>query len=503
MAAMTQPQTLNVEYAELMARADEIERPLEHIPPNNPPPPCALSYAKDAATQIGLSADAIRLYLKGCQREWQSLAKSLRDAAKAYQLTDEGSADAITNEGSALDIARSGSADDPDEDWVFDPPPPPPVSPPFDYPYYEVRQAMVDIETGDQGEAFTEFAHDWARFQLVLQEETYRFRPFSSWEGDARSAVESNFEQQRQWIYAMVQLCATLSKQALGVADAQKKVRAPNGSVDRNPDGSYPYPAEHPGPVDISYSDYLYRYYTQNDPQNLWQATSWYEELQAKSEEALRLYAENASLPLPPLNPSMFPTVSAIPDFRLGSDDGVGDIGSGDLPSGDGFSGMPQMPSLPMGGMPSTPDTSTPAAPPVPAPGKGLSAGPGIKPASFAGGGVGVPAAPKMPLQPWGDNAATAGAAAGPGRPVPVPAAYAALNGKGAGGGMGGGMPMGGAGGQNQGAGKGKAMAEQKAIYTERRQWTEGVIGRRVHKGGPDQDKATRPKSPPSTADVR
>src|SRR5262249_35550396 len=154
---------------------------------------------------------------------------------------------------------------DADDDWVFDPPPPPPVSPPFDYPYYEVRQAMMDIETGDQGAAFKEFAHDWAAFQLVLQEQAYRFRPFTSWEGDARSAVESNFEQQRQWIYGMAQLCSTLSKQARGVADAQEMLRAPNGSLDRNLDGSYPHPAEHPGPCDISYSDHLYRFYVQND----------------------------------------------------------------------------------------------------------------------------------------------------------------------------------------------------------------------------------------------
>jgi hypothetical protein len=153
------------------------------------------------------------------------------------------------------------------------------------------------------------------------------------------------------------------------------------------------------------------------------------------------------------------------------------------------------------------PDTSKLDAkvPPLPAAGKGL---PSMKPASFGGGGGAGGGVPKMPLGSWGDSgAATAGAAAGPGRSVPVPPAYAAL-GKGAGGGMGGGMPMGGGGhGQGQGAGKGKAMGEQQALYTERRQWTEGVIGRRTQKGGAEQDKAPRPKYPvaaaPAASDAR
>ncbi|WP_281173689.1 hypothetical protein [Mycobacterium genavense] len=37
---MTQPQTLNVEYAELIARANEIEELLPPIPATNPQPPC-------------------------------------------------------------------------------------------------------------------------------------------------------------------------------------------------------------------------------------------------------------------------------------------------------------------------------------------------------------------------------------------------------------------------------------------------------------------------------
>ena len=82
---------------ELMARADEIDQPLPAIPAVNPPGPCELSFVKDAATQLALNIDSIRLYLKACEREWGVLATSLRNAAKAYEEVDEGSADAINS----------------------------------------------------------------------------------------------------------------------------------------------------------------------------------------------------------------------------------------------------------------------------------------------------------------------------------------------------------------------------------------------------------------------
>ncbi|MCV7117900.1 hypothetical protein H7I93_11890 [Mycobacterium nebraskense] len=83
------PETLKVEYEELMARANEIEAALPPIPATNPAGPCALSFVTDAATQLALSADSMRLYLRACEREWKALAKSLRNAAKAYEEVDE------------------------------------------------------------------------------------------------------------------------------------------------------------------------------------------------------------------------------------------------------------------------------------------------------------------------------------------------------------------------------------------------------------------------------
>ena len=102
----------------------------------------------------------MRLYLRGCEREWKSLAKSLRDAAKAYEEVDEGAADAIQS-GAILDITPAAVSEN-DNGGVpggaFVAPDPLPMSAAFDYPDYEVRQAVMDIENGDQGAAFTAFA---------------------------------------------------------------------------------------------------------------------------------------------------------------------------------------------------------------------------------------------------------------------------------------------------------------------------------------------------------
>jgi hypothetical protein len=103
-------------------------------------------------------------------------------------------------------------------------------------------------------------------------------------------------------------------------------------------------------------------------------------------------------------------------------------------------------------------------------------AGPSLKPASIGAGGAGLPSMPKMPLQLASDSAAMSRPVAVTGGGVPIPAAYAALNN---GGGMG--MPMGAApSGQGHQAGKAKRMQHNdRALYTEDRAWTEGLIGRR------------------------
>ena len=209
---MTQPQAVNVEYDEVMARADEIEQPLPAIPSTNPPAPCALSYAKEAVAQLAISADSIRLYLKGCEREWKSLAKSLRDAAKAYAEVDEGTADAINNEGSTSP-GTPGLVGATGDEMPSDPPLPPPP-PSVDDPYYEVRQAVKDIEAGDQGAACERICRRMGHVPAALRLADNRFRPFTSWEGEARALVEQHFDEQRDWVSGMVSLCSKLRDQA-------------------------------------------------------------------------------------------------------------------------------------------------------------------------------------------------------------------------------------------------------------------------------------------------
>jgi hypothetical protein len=506
-------QALNVEYQELMARADEIEAPLPALPIGNPQAPCALSFVRDAAVQIAINADTLRLYIQACEREWKSLAKSLRNAAKAYEEVDEGAADdinAISMDGSMSGVAAktvsAGENDqvsllcDPDETWA--PPPPPPPPPPFQYPYYEVRQAAKDIESPDQGTAFRSFASEWDKYQRTFQQVAYRFRPFLSWEGDARSAVESNFDSQRTWISAMVGHCLTLRKQAQAVADAHKKAMASGVRLEYgSPEG------EHPSSYEVWLCDWWYkRYMTATDPTEasyLPQVITWYETLQKRSEAAISSYIQNAGIPLDMLRPESPSRGYVIdpPDTGGGEDD---DPNVPDVPNvpnvpnvpeypSDPWAGMPTTPTLPtlpstgMGGMPSTPPTPNTQALINDAMKKSdlSKAAGGVKPASLGGGagGVGVP---KMPLQGTGDGelasrpaAAGSGAGAGAG----TAGLGKALPGSGGMGGGMGGMPMGGQGGKGDSKSKRVQGSDEDSLYTEERAWTEGVIGNRPRKG--------------------
>src|ERR1700761_706325 len=92
------PETLNVEYEELMARATELEVPRPGQPSQSPQAPCSLAMIQKAAQQIALSADNMRLYLGVGERERGRLAESLRNAAKAYEEADEGAEEAIEDD---------------------------------------------------------------------------------------------------------------------------------------------------------------------------------------------------------------------------------------------------------------------------------------------------------------------------------------------------------------------------------------------------------------------
>jgi len=299
-------QTLNVEYEELIARAEELEKPLPTLPSINPKGPCNLSFITDAGARLALNADLLRSYINGAHKEWKNLATSLRNAAKAYQTIDEGTADAINNESTTSGDVVAVNCD-PDEAWT--PPPPPPPPPPFEYPYYEVRQAAADIEAPDQGTSFLAFAQEWDAFQRTFRAEEYRFRGFVSWEGDARARVEQNFRMHKEWILSMATTCTSLGKQATTVVNAHRKATARDSRYqDHASEGA------HPTTYEVSQCDYWYKIYTERYTVYLYMAIEWYERLQAQSETALNNYVQNGNLPLAPANPPTPPKATVISD---------------------------------------------------------------------------------------------------------------------------------------------------------------------------------------------
>jgi len=465
---MTQPQTLQVDREELLARADELVAQIPGPPTENPQAPCVLSMAIRAAQDLALSADNIRIYLGVGEREWQRLAESLRNAAKAYEETDEEAADSLNTSTSVSPVMPDLVDEDLDLPTLNGMRVGATAAEPS--PYYSVGQAALQLNYPDQGAAFDRFAEEWTAHQRTLLETTSRFRPFQHWDGEATAAVEAHFDLQRSWSYQMADLCGQLASQAQGVASAQRWAVK-----------------EHPTVAQIQeLDDAWYRF-----QQGIW-APGWpeikqqlqarYAQYQTKSEEVLAEYEKRAALPLVPLNPPKPPDAYKIdPPSEWDPEDWVPDPSNGAL-SEDDLLDMPEPPAgtPSAGGMPSTPSPDTAAltgalagAPSLP---KGSA---GLKPMSFGGGGAGG-GVPSMPLQPAADAEAVP-------RPIRIPPGYAANLGRAnpaAGGAMsgGGGMGMAPMGhlGQGQGAGKGKpAQQKGESIYTEHRPWTEALIGNR------------------------
>jgi hypothetical protein len=471
---MTQAQTLNVEKDELLARADELEAPITGQPSENPQPPCTLAMVTNAAQQLGLSADNMRLYLGVGERERRRLAVSLRNAAKAYEELDEDAAQALST-GTSVSAVTPRLVDG-DLDALTLSATPVVAFAAEPTPYDPIRQAAQQIAQPDQGASFDRFAQAWEAHQRTLLEARYRFRPFQSWEGEATYAVEQNFDQQRSWLDQMAALCGTMAAQARGVAAAQRRAFS-----------------QHPTVAQIKELDDAWHWYQQPPQKEMYwesakpQILRYYAEYQTKSEEVLTEYVNGAALPLPPVSPPKPPVAHRIDSPQ------EPELGRPNLPGSPGnpADGLPLdaelpdptgMPGVPSAGAPSTPDaaltdaltdalTETPGLP--------RTGGPALKPASLGGGAGGVPSMPSMPLQPAVDPESVS-------RPAAAARDLAGLGrtNLAAGGAMGGGgmgmAPMGGPGAQGQGAGKGKrAQQDDKALYTEDRPWTEAVIGRR------------------------
>jgi len=490
---MTQPQSLNVEYRELMARADELEAPIEGMPELDPQPPSALPMVIRAAQQLGYSAENLRFYLRAGEEVRKELAESLRNAAKAYDEVDEEAAQ-VVNTGSTSAIAprtflRADSgvnrvdagvnrvdAGVDRADWDGDTPPGAGewwsdyFSDYYDD-YFDVKRAAYAIVQYDQGLDVDQFALQWLQYRQALLGALDRFRPFEHWEGDAADAVESNFDQQRVWTNSMAQLCFQLGDQARILGEMQRWACT-----------------EHPDYEEIVVLEDQYWATGGHGAGNTLAVQQKYVDAVQLSEEVLAQYKVRANLPLPPVDGTKPPRAYEIdppPEPQPESDTDI-------VPASTGIAGaglleddeMPELLDVPTasGGVPAMPDEAALAdAAGVPglATGSGapgLPTGSGVKPASLGGGG----GAPSTPLQPPFDAEAAraAGAAAGAGAGRGVPGVGGAT-----GGGMGG-MPMGGGPGGGQSAEKEskRKQGDDEEIYTEDRPWTESIIGIRLQK---------------------
>jgi hypothetical protein len=458
------------------------------------------------------------------QAGWKTLAEALRNAAFAYELADEESAAAIGNETSVPQavVPRLANGD-------FGPTmlgDRPVLTEHHDLPveFVTVEQAALELEQGDQGVSLTRFAREWQGYESALRNACDRFDRFREWEGDdivgACKKVEDIFALQSDWLTSMALVCRQISQRAEGI------VRAHKVAVDKHvPGGDF----KADGVIQFKYKTFVeldaFMQAHWNDQTRQQWFKRFYTGVTKDSAEILEAYRQ-AVVSGGPIQPTAPPNVGKAADvvpkpmppkpFVPSPDDywqweederkrkeqeelekkqeknlrppprppdPKPEPEPGPTPDGSG-SGMPMMPSTPsMPSMPSTPQAADPQLADALKDLKGqgapkLSSGGGVKPASFGGAGV-----PGAPLQSWGDEGATAKAAAAGagsgnlGRGVP------GVGGATGGGMGGGGLPAGGA----KDAGKGKRVQgeEDESLYTEERAWTEGVIGLRSAKDVP------------------
>ncbi|WAC92551.1 PPE domain-containing protein [Mycobacterium sp. Aquia_213] len=474
---MTHPGTFSVEVTELLARATELEAPIPGVPTEIPQPPCALAMVKNAAAQLVLSADNLRLFLMAGEQERKRLAESLRNAAKAYEGTDDHAKKAIETETSVVGVVMPGPRDAAGD---FEPATlgatPLAAGDPEPGAFKDVLETAHELEQLDQGKSFNDFANAWEKYQQALLDARSRFRPFLQWHGEARAAVEENFNAQQNWLDQMAALCVQLAGQARQVVTAHgwarhehvrwSQVRLGN---ERN-SGIIAWLIPKSDVLDYNWLTWFeLNAYAPNNKEGPAFAARVMPELQKNSETALAGYQSRAALPIAPVSPPKPPSAYQINPSIPIPDDNLPDPGNPltNFPGGlTGFNGMPPKPPVPKLDV-ALPDMAGNKPPPLPA---------GVKPASFGGAGM-----PNMPLGSAIADAPARPAGAAPGlgnlgRGVP-----------GQSGGMGmGGAPVGGQG--DKGAGKGKRVAgDDDALYTENRAWTEGVVGLRAAKDVPEQ----------------
>lgn len=499
-------QTLTVEYDELIRRAALLEEPIPNLPAFvTPTAPCALHELVQANDLLGWSVITVRDYLVGtAQREWRSLATSLRNAAKAYEQADEEGAESL-NAAMTTNSTNSTAGEgmsimcDPDPDEVYYPPVPPPKPQLQAPPTNDFKQAAYDLAAPDHAAALRDFSATWLNFKKVLLDLTNRFLPFEYWEGANAVMVESIFDQHRTWLLATGKVCADIAGQASALRTHHL------WAFD-----------EHPSVAEVmKLEEEWYHWQTYQNgiywtPEVKAAGLKAYSDMQIISTDirqqlSAKLDAmEVASATKPPGTYYIAPPPEPVPDDDPEDgtpDDGDPDDGNpdGELPD-DGLpdDGLPDededYDSVPGGSTPST-GTATPSTPTTPtipdSPVPDISDLVSEDDLTMAPASVGVPSAgmPSMGLQPSvgaaADSAVSSATSATSqlGRDAAANlsrAMNAATSSMPGGMGM---APMG-AGGAGQGQdGKGKRVdQDEQPLYEEDRAWTEAVIGNRRRK---------------------
>lgn len=163
---MTQPQTVTVDQQEILSRADEVEAPMATPPNNVPAAPCGLTAAKNAATQLSLSAGNMVDFLAAGNRERQRLATSLRNAAKAYGDVDEEGGQALNNDGGEVAGESAGGAGGDSSAGLNDTAQ---VSGAGDDGFTDLKAAATKLESGDQGASLAAFADGWNQLSFACR----------------------------------------------------------------------------------------------------------------------------------------------------------------------------------------------------------------------------------------------------------------------------------------------------------------------------------------------
>jgi len=343
---MTQPSTVNVELEELLARAAELEQSIPGLPAEitTLQAPCAYPRVVVAAQQLVMSANNMRLYLAAGEREWGRLAESLRNAAKAYGDVDEGAAEAIENGTSVSGATLKLAVQSVDLALLTD------TAEATDVPpaeFLTVKERAWALEQPDQGAAFIAFADAWEAYRVELLRAADRFRPFTLWLGTANSAVEENFDQQREWLDQMAAMCVEMVNQARNVVYAHHWVRREHIVI---PNAN---PASPNGDYVIDYAEALRCEETWeriwNDPNEASYREfyiEFFQNVQIRSDEVIREYEHRAELPLAPVRPARPPKAHVIepppaptpdPDNGVPDDAWVVDPDSpADVPPSDG-----------------------------------------------------------------------------------------------------------------------------------------------------------------------